>query len=169
MVRRESRGERVPGSSCEGDVDCLPSDPARAREMKLFRRSRFLVLGGDGGESFLVTGMIGRSTPLGLVESIDQREAGTARDAAGKSSTGSINEDVEVVREARDGWCAAGLGGMLILIGEAGIVAKSARVRNWGDDTCEASVRFGRGLRLGLPSDEGKGWRFSMLLLRTGG
>lgn len=156
-VKPESRGEvELDSVSLTGDVEGLPREPARAREMKLLRRSRFRTRGGDCWEkSFSQTGLvIGRPPSRCSVESMDQREAGVPVGGGhGKASDRSKCDDSEVAREAMEGWCATLRVGDVMLMGEAGMVARSASVQSCGEVDV-ARFRVGRDLRLGLPSND---------------
>ncbi len=89
----------------DGDCDCFVTEPARAREIKLIRRSRFRVLTGEAcTESGEGLESAGRSVDVGSLESIDQREAGGMRVAAGRRFTDDSRGDArDVTREAKDG------------------------------------------------------------------
>ena len=140
----------------------LETDPARVREMRLIKRSRVRVLGGDEVSSCRCSSE-GRVT-----ESIDHLEGGST------STGGSRNdgdEGVDGLRDAAETWCLRARGDTLRTgdadnvgaalssgdaelevrsIGEAGMLASSASSRKAGDDV--ETLRTGRALTVALDS-----------------
>lgn len=171
----ESCGESIPklpkSDSVVGDMKpCLPSDPDRLRdEMKLNNRSRFRGFTGEG--EMLGLGTTTGRPASGLTESIDHREAvgvSSSKVTGGRRTELLANgDDIDGTSEMREGLCATERGDDT-LIGEAGILANSARARSCGDEVEVARFRLGRIRFFRLASDAFGTWKASTLPRRRG-
>lgn len=146
----------------------FPSEPARPREIKLRRRLRLALSGGDGGVAG--TDTLGRRDSARVsIESIDQRErpdTGSSSNVTGGSKTelDARGDETDGASDTSEGLCET-LWVEETLMGEAGTFASSARVRSCGEDVEVESPRAGRGRLESLSMT----LRASILLLRTGG